>query len=123
MSEPPHWKGQDIQGSDFGDTAEGGCGSDRAIPERYNVVYHSTPDPATVVEALPGYSGDQAQMKRRLANAGEYLRRKRAAMYAWRSIDVCTSKKQCDQSESSLIPTQTLVSRFVPCKPNRSSPN
>lgn len=67
VSEPPHWKDQ---------------GSADAIPERYSIAYFSAPDPATVVEALPCCCGDQAPKRWKSVNAGDYLRRKRAALYA-----------------------------------------
>jgi isopenicillin N synthase-like dioxygenase len=80
VSEPPHWKEQGLQGSKFNDTAERGGGSVEAIPERYSIAYFSAPDPATVVEALPCCCRDQAPRWKPVI-AGEYLRRKRAAMY------------------------------------------
>jgi hypothetical protein len=67
------------QGSKIDDTP-GGRGNVGTIPERYSIAYFSAPDPATVVEALSCCCRDRAPKKS--INAGEYLRRKRAAMYA-----------------------------------------
>ena len=76
--EPPHWNDK---GPKCSDTAKRTSSAD-AIPERYSIAYFSAPDPATVVEALPCCCGDQAPKRWKSVNAGDYLRRKRAAMYA-----------------------------------------
>lgn len=81
VSEPPAWKEQGLQDLKCNDTTERASGNVEAIPERYSIAYFSAPDPATVIEALPCCYGDQAQRWKPI-NAGEYLRRKRAAMYA-----------------------------------------
>jgi len=82
VSEPPHWKKQVVQGSNSNDIAEAGGRSMAAIPERYSIACFSAPDPATIVEALPCCCGDQAPKRWKPVNAGEYLRKKRSAMYA-----------------------------------------
>ena len=78
VSEPPRWKQPGLHG--FDDTAERGGGGMEMIPERYSIAYFSVPDPATVVEALSCCCGDQAP--RKPIHTGDYLRRKRSAMYA-----------------------------------------
>ena len=50
------------------------------IPERYSIAYFSNPNHDTIIEALPACLEDQAPRWKPL-NAGEYLNRKRAAMF------------------------------------------
>ena len=78
VSEPPQWKGR---GSKINDAVEGSCDSGEAVPERYSIACFGAPDPTTVVEALPGCCENQAPRWKPI-NAGEYLHRKIAAMYA-----------------------------------------
>ena len=73
VSEPPRWKERG--------TAEGSSGRVEPIPERYSIGCFGAPDPATVIEALPCCCENQTPRWKPI-NAGEYLRRKRAAMYA-----------------------------------------
>ena len=79
VSEPPHWKEQSLQGSNIDDTRNRGGDGLETIPERYSIAYFSSPDPATVIEALSCCCTDQAPKKS--INAGEYLRKKTAAAY------------------------------------------
>lgn len=79
VSEPPR-KEQSLQGSTCKDDVERGSSNVDAIPERYSIAYFSAPDPTTIVEALPGCVREQAPRWKPI-NAGEYLRRKRAAVY------------------------------------------
>ena len=95
VSEPPLWKEQGLQGSKCNDTGDRSNDSGKLIPERYCTAYCSSPDPATVVEPLPRGYGDQLPRRWKPINAGEYLRRKRAAMYAW-GVWMYTLEKQCD---------------------------
>ena len=81
VSEPPNWKDQSLQALDSGDAAESGSGGLDAIPERYSIACFGVPDPTTVVEALPGCCRERAA-RWEPVDAGEYLRRKRAVMYA-----------------------------------------
>ena len=80
VSEPPRWKEQTSQGLKYDDTTKGSHKSVETVPERYSIAYFSAPDPTTVVEALPYCCGNQTPRWKPI-NAGEYLRRKRAAMY------------------------------------------
>lgn len=56
VSEPPHQsKEQGLQNSSFSKSPERNVGGvDEMIPERYSVAFFGVPDPATIVEALPG---------------------------------------------------------------------
>ncbi len=81
VSEPPHWKEQDLQGSKLSETTRSGRGNGDVIPERYSIACFSAPDPATTVQALPCCCKDQASRWKPI-NAGEYLCGKRMAMYA-----------------------------------------
>ena len=75
VSEPPRWKEQNSQYSKFNETSEGDQKSVEMVPERYSTAFFSTPDPTTIIEALPYCVGDQTPRWKPL-NAGEYLRRK-----------------------------------------------
>ena len=80
VMKPSGWKEEGAGSSDGSiDTEEGGEDVD-VVPERYSVVYFSVPDPDTVVETFPSCCAGQASRWKPI-NAGEYLRRKRAAMY------------------------------------------
>jgi len=68
VSEPPHR------------ASEGGM--DKMIPERYSIAFFSDPDPTAVVEALPGCWNDEVPKRWGPIEAGEYLRRKTAAIYS-----------------------------------------
>jgi isopenicillin N synthase-like dioxygenase len=52
------------------------------IPERYSVAFFSFPDAATIVEPLPTCCSEQAPKKWSPINAGEYLLKKRTAIYS-----------------------------------------
>ncbi len=54
---------------------------DEMTPERYSVPFFASPDPGTVVEALPGCWSDEVPRRWKAMNAGEYLDRKRAGVY------------------------------------------
>lgn len=51
-------------------------------PARYSIPFFAAPDPATIVEALPGCWNEEAPKRWKAINAGDYLRRKRECMYA-----------------------------------------
>lgn len=80
VSEPPRWKEQGLQGPNCNDTADGNSVSMEAVPERYSVAYFSAPDPATVIEALRCCCENQPPRWKPI-NAGEYLRKKKAAIH------------------------------------------
>ena len=78
VSEPPRSKEQSLHDSSYDRSDKN---SDMTmIPERYSVAYFSNPNHDTIVEALPGCSIDRAPRWKPI-NAGEYLDRKRAAMF------------------------------------------
>lgn len=58
-----------------------GAGGDGITPARYSVPVFASPDPATVVEALPGCWSEEVPKRWKAISAGEYLRRKRLAAY------------------------------------------
>lgn len=80
VSEPPHvLKEQDLHNSK---TCKRNCGGlDEMIPERYSIALFSSPDPETLVEALPGCWSEEVPKKWKSINAGKYLRRKQTALY------------------------------------------
>ncbi|KAF6235478.1 hypothetical protein HO173_006161 [Letharia columbiana] len=56
-------------------------GGDEMTPARYSVPFFASPDPATVVEALPGCWSEEVPRRWKAISAGDYLRRKRQAVY------------------------------------------
>lgn len=64
-----------------GTPGEGDGIGDKTIPQRHSIAFFSSPDPETIVEALPGCWSEQVPKKWKPINAGDYLRRKTAAMY------------------------------------------
>ena len=81
VSGPHRWKDQGSQDSNFQNTAEERGGGVETIPERFSIACFGAPDPSTIVKALPCCCGDEAP-RWKPVDAGEYLRGKRAAMYA-----------------------------------------
>ena len=51
-------------------------------PERYSIPFFVKPDPATIVEALPGCWSEELPKRWKPLNAGDYLRRKWVGMSA-----------------------------------------
>ena len=54
---------------------------DQMTPVRYSMPIFVTPDPATVVEALPGCWSEEVAKRWNPISAGDYRRRKREAVY------------------------------------------
>ena len=54
---------------------------DEMTPARYSIPFFASPDPATVVEALPGCWSEEVPKRWKAISAGDYLRRKRQAAY------------------------------------------
>lgn len=54
---------------------------DEMTPARYSIPIFVSPDPATVVEALPGCWSEEVPKRWKPISAGDYLRRKREAVY------------------------------------------
>ncbi len=52
------------------------------VPERYSIPFFAAPDPETMIEALPGCWSENMPKRWKPINAGDYLRRKREAIYA-----------------------------------------
>jgi isopenicillin N synthase-like dioxygenase len=59
-----------------------GNGTERICPERYSVAFFSTPDHETMVDALPGCWSEEVPKKWEPINVGEYISRKRKAVYS-----------------------------------------
>ena len=78
VSAPHHWKDQDSNSQNQAGERGGGV---ETITERFSNASFGAPDPSTIVKALPCCCGDQAP-RWKPVDAGEYLRGKRAAMYA-----------------------------------------
>lgn len=51
------------------------------IPARYSIPFFASPDPETIVEALPGCWSDAVPKRWKPIGAGDYLRRKKEGMY------------------------------------------
>lgn len=56
-------------------------GGDEMTPSRYSIPFFASPDPTTVVEALPGCWNEEVPKRWKTISAGDYLRRKRQAVY------------------------------------------
>ncbi|CAD6588648.1 MAG: hypothetical protein ASARMPRED_003677 [Alectoria sarmentosa] len=56
-------------------------GGDEMTPARYSIPFFASPDPATVVDALPGCWSEEVPKRWKAISAGDYLRRKREAVY------------------------------------------
>lgn len=56
-------------------------GGDEMTPARCSIPFFASPDPATVVEALPGCWGEEMPKRWKAISAGGYLSRKREAVY------------------------------------------
>ena len=54
---------------------------DGTTPARYSIPFFAAPDSATVVEALPGCWSEEVPKRWKAISAGDYLRRKREALY------------------------------------------
>ena len=54
---------------------------DQMTLARYGMPFFVTPDPATVVEALPGCWSEEVAKKWKPISAGDYRKRKREAVY------------------------------------------
>ena len=54
---------------------------DETLPDRYSVPFFASPDPQTVVEALPGCWSVEVPKRWKAIHAGEYLDRKKAGVY------------------------------------------
>ena len=81
VMEPPQWEEEALQSPKVSNSSKAHDVSGNTIPERYSIAYFSAPDPATIVEALPCCYGDDLPQRWKPMNAGEYLLRKRAALY------------------------------------------
>ncbi|KAM0805218.1 thymine dioxygenase [Usnea florida] len=57
-------------------------GGKEVTPARYSVPFFASPDPATIVEALPGCWSEEVPKKWKAISAGDYIKRKRRAAYA-----------------------------------------
>lgn len=57
-------------------------GGDEMTPARYSIPFFASPDPATVVETLPGCWSEEVPKRWKAISAGDYLKRKRQAVYA-----------------------------------------
>lgn len=79
VSEPSDQYSQSSQ--DKGSNPDTTEDSTKVIPERYSIGVFSSPDYDTMVEALPGCVTEQNPSKWRPLNVGEYMRRKRTAMF------------------------------------------
>ena len=55
---------------------------DGVTPARYSIPFFAVPDPETTVQALPGCWTEEIPKKWGPINAGNYLRRKREAVYS-----------------------------------------
>jgi isopenicillin N synthase-like dioxygenase len=73
--EPVKFESTKLQGKDEVDA------EDVMAPARFSIPFFSSPDPDTIVEALPGCWDDEVQKKWKPMHAGNYLRRKRDAAY------------------------------------------
>ena len=67
--------------------ASSNTGADAEIPDdispaRYSIPFSATPDPETIVQALPGCWNEEVPKRWKPIRAGDYLRRKREGMYA-----------------------------------------
>lgn len=58
-----------------------GRDGDEMTPARYSIPFFASPNPATVVEALPGCWSEKVPKRWRPICAGDYLKRKREAVY------------------------------------------
>lgn len=56
-------------------------GGDGMTPARYSIPFFAAPDPATVVEALPGCWSEGLPKRWKAISAGDYIRRKKLAVY------------------------------------------
>ena len=56
-------------------------GGNEMTPARYSVPFFASPDPATVVEALPGCWSEEVPRRWKAICAGDYIKRKRRAAY------------------------------------------
>jgi len=56
-------------------------GANDMTPARYSIPFFAAPDPATIVEALPGCWSESVPKKWKAISAGAYLRRKRENKY------------------------------------------
>ena len=57
-------------------------GGNEMTPARYSIPFFASPDPATVVEALPGCWSEEVPKRWKAICAGDYIERKRRAAYA-----------------------------------------
>ena len=57
-------------------------GGNEMAPARYSIPFFASPDPATVVEALPGCWSEEVPRRWKAISAGDYIKRKRRAAYA-----------------------------------------
>jgi isopenicillin N synthase-like dioxygenase len=55
--------------------------ADDITPARYSIPFFAVPDPATIVEALPGCWSEEVPKRWKPISAGDYLRKKSKAMY------------------------------------------
>jgi isopenicillin N synthase-like dioxygenase len=74
VSEPPR--------SVSNETAQGIDDLRDKVPERYSIAFFSFPDAVTIVEPLANCCTDQSPKKWSQINAGEYLLKKRTALYS-----------------------------------------
>ena len=57
-------------------------GGNETTPARYSIPFFASPDPATVVEALPGCWSEEVPKRWKAISAGDYMKRKRRAAHA-----------------------------------------
>lgn len=74
VSEPPR--------SMSNETAQGVDDLKEMVPERFSIAFFSNPDPDTVVEPLENCCTDQRPKKWGPINAGNYIVKKRTALYS-----------------------------------------
>ena len=78
VSEPP-LNGQCV---DEPHVIQAGFGSAGGMaPARYSIPFFSSPDPSTIIEALPGCWSEDMPKRWKPINVGEYLDRKRQGVY------------------------------------------
>jgi isopenicillin N synthase-like dioxygenase len=82
--EPPlRSEGMELDESDASKDAGADCGTqEETTPARYSIPFFSSPDPETIVEALPGCWSEDIPKRWKPINAGNYRRRKREGIYA-----------------------------------------
>ncbi|MCJ1224383.1 hypothetical protein MMC12_001028 [Toensbergia leucococca] len=83
VSEPPSpSKEQALGGFDSSRSQElSNVARSDTTPARYSIPFFAAPDPATMVEALPGCWSEHSPKRWKSINAGQYLRKKREATY------------------------------------------